>query len=176
MPAWTGTLKDFELLNTFRFAAAAVSSGALTIPARELLLCLINVTGYSGSDIVSLRFNADATTTNYRTRWITFSNVAVPINAGIDFGASGHVVLGSTGITTGRSILCSISNFATTRKIVSILHAYEEAAQATIPLMQIGQGEWFNTAAQITSIDMRTNGGVNTLSIGSSIAIYGLNP
>ena len=100
----------------------------------------------------------------------------MPINAGIDFGASAQIVLGSTGITTGRSIICTISNVLANRKIVSINSAYEEAAQATLPLIQLGQGEWFNTAAQITSIDMRTNGGVNTLSIGSSIAIYGLNP
>lgn len=172
MPLFNPT--GYDYLGSVVLGSAAASTAALTIEARDVLLIQARITGYGGADIAALRFNADATTTNYRSRWVTYSNVAVPINAGIDTAASAMVLLGPTGITLGRSVLLGITNLSSVNKTMWIQSAEEVAAQATVPPVALGWGEWFNTAAQITSIDMRTNGGQN-LNTGSGFAVFGRN-
>jgi hypothetical protein len=159
----------------FRFASAAATSGAVTCAAAQVFYCLVNVTGYGGSDVVSFRFNADTTATNYHARWILFSNAATPVVTSANFTTGGNIQLGPTTITTGRSILLGCSNDATHRKICSIQEQEEATAQATFAQMSTGYGEWFNTTAQITSIEMRTNGG-QTLTAGSGFVCYGGTP
>jgi hypothetical protein len=159
----------------FRFASAAATSGAVTCTAAQVFYCLVNVTGYGGGDVVSFRFNGDATATNYHARWIIFSNATTPVVSSTNFTTGGNIQLGPTSITTGRSILLGCSNDATHRKICSIQEQEEATAQTTFAQMSTGYGEWFNTTAQITSIEMRTNGG-QTLTAGSGFVCYGGTP
>lgn len=160
----------------FRFNAAAVSSGNIQIPARDVLLILVVVTGYSGGDIASLRFNADATAAGYGSTWKTQSNAAPPVNAQVtNNGTLAHITLGSAGITIGRMVLVQISNIAGQRKIICMENS-NESTTSTEGVADIkGWGEYTVTAGQITQIDMRTSGGANTLNAGSGFIVYGDN-
>lgn len=166
-----------ERLGGLVLGGAAVTTGVLTIPARDMLLVLMRVTGYSGTDIASLRFNADSTVGNYTSSFVTATSAtAPPVLARVNnAGTLGHIPAGSTGITTGRVAQYVISNFATTRKVATIQQGAEQTTTAAGTIDIFGFGEWLNTAAQITSIEMRTSGGTNTLSAGSGFEVYGIN-
>ena len=166
-----------ERLGSLTLAGSAVTTGVLTIPARDLLFVLCRVTGYSNTDIASLRFNADSTVTNYTSSFITgTSATAPPVLARVNnAGTLGHIPIASTAIVVGRTSMISISNFATTRKVCKISSADEQTSATAATIDINGYGEWLNTAAQITSIEMRTSGGTNTLNAGSGFIVYGAN-
>lgn len=160
----------------FRFNTAAVSSGNIQIPPRDFLIIVCIVTGYSGGDIASLRFNADATATNYGSTWKTQTNAAPPVNAQVaNNGTLAHITLGSANITVGRMVLVQIANIAGQRKIVCLENS-NESTTTTEGVADIkGWGEYTVTAGQITQIDMRTSGGANTLNVNSGFIVYGDN-
>lgn len=161
----------------FRFGSAAATSGAVTCTAAEAFFCMVNVASYSGGgDIASLRFNADATAANYHARHINFSNAATPVLTSTNFTTGGVIQLGPVAITAGRSILIRCSNVSSVRKVCTIHQQEEATAQATMAQMEIGYGEWFNTSAQVISIEMRTNGGSVTMGVGSGFVCYGGTP
>jgi hypothetical protein len=157
-------------LGGFGLTASAPSFPVLNFPAFNSLTVLIYVTGYGGSDVVSLQFNGD-TGANYVDRTIT--------------AAAGGVVLTDTttasttlirmGIPTnqGRVVQANISNFLNRRKVVMINNQIGVVDQTAPPALHLGGvGLWNNTTAQITSITCLTAGGLNIIS-GSSIAVYG---
>ena len=170
-------LPPMEKLGSIKLSGAAVSTGALTIPARDFLFVLCRVAGYSGNDIASLRFNADSTVANYTSSFVTATNAtAPPVLARVNNAASlGHIPIASTAIVLGRTAMISINNLATTRKVCTIKSSDEQSSSAAATIDIAGYGEWLNTAAQITSIEMRTSGGTNTLSTGSGFAVFGGN-
>jgi len=45
-----------------------------------------------------------------------------------------------------------------------------------VGILDIGGGEWVNTSAQITSIEMRTAGGSVTMPAGTGFTVFGCNP
>ena len=151
-------------------SANAAAFPTLTFPAYASLYIYVNVTGYGGSDVVSLRFNGD-TGTNYVDRTIT--------------AAAGGVVLTDTptasttlirmGIPTnqGRIVQVQILNALARRKVVMINNQIGSAdATAPAAIHLGGLGLWNNTTAQITQLDVPTAGGLNILS-GSSIMVFG---
>lgn len=159
-----------------RLGSALATTGAITCTAAESFWCDVNITNYGGGgDIASFRFNADATAGNYHARHINFSNAATPVLTSNNFTTGGNIQLGPTAITVGRRVQVSCSNVSSSRKICIIRQQEEAAAQATLAQMELGYGEWFNTAAQITSIEMRTNAG-QTMGIASSFLCYGGTP
>lgn len=167
---------NMERLGSLKLGGSAVTTGVLTIPARDVLLVICRVTGYSGTDIASLRFNADSTITNYTSSFITGTSASPPVLARVNnVGTLGHIPIASTGITVGRTAIISISNFATTRKVCKIDSSDEQTSTTAGTIDINGYGEWLNTAAQITSIEMRTSGGSNTLNAGSGFVVYGAN-
>lgn len=166
---------DMEKLGSIRLGSAAVTTGVLTIPAREQLFLLINITGYSGGDIAALRFNGD-TAANYWTRHITYATGGVTATDNPTASAT-LLRLAGNSVTQGRSVQCAIMNLATVSKSVSFPAIQTNTgAAATVGVLNIGGGEWVNTSAQITSIEMRTAGGSITLSAGSGFTVYGSNP
>lgn len=159
-----------------KLSAAAVTTGAIQIPPRDVIVVLAVITGYSGGDIASLRFNADATATNYGSTWKTQSNAAPPVNAQVaNNGTLAHITLGSAGIAIGRMVLVQIANIAGQRKIICMENS-NESATTTEGVADIkGWGEYTVTAGQITSIEMRTSGGAITMNAGSGFIVYGDN-
>lgn len=167
-------LPGLERLSSVVLTAGAATTGAVTIPARDILFVLARITGYGGSDIASLRFNADSTAANYGARWITMSNAATPVLAGTNTTTGGLIPLGAAGITIGRAVEVEITNFTTKNKVVALRNSVEGATQGTFINMEYGWGQWFNTAAQITSIEMLTQSGQNMLT-GSGFVVFGAN-
>lgn len=169
-------IPGLERIGSAVLGSAAVTTGAIALPARDILIVVPRITGYSGSDIASLRFNADSTAANYTSSFVTASSGSPPTLARVNnAGTLGHIPLASTGITLGRIAMCTISNFATTRKVVKIIELDEQSSTAAATIDIAGGGVWLNTAAQITSIEMRTSGGSITMNAGSGFVVYGAN-
>lgn len=169
-------IPGLERLGSVVLGSAAVTTGAITIPARDILIVVPRITGYSGSDIASLRFNADSTVTNYTSSFINATSASPPVLARVNnAGTLGHIPLASTGITLGRMGIASISNLAGARKVVQLSVNDEQSATTAATTDIWGFGEWLNTAAQITSIEMRTSGGSITMNAGSGFVVYGAN-
>lgn len=166
---------DFEKLGSIRLSSSAVTTGVLTIPAREQLYLLINIAGYSGGDIASLRFNGD-TGANYWSRHITWASGGTTATDNPTASAT-LLRLAGNAVTQGRSVSCSIMNLANVSKAVGISHIQTNTGAAgTVGVLNIGGGEWVNTTAQITSIEMRTAGGSITMPAGTGFTVYGSNP
>lgn len=167
---------DMERLGSIRLSSSAVTTGVLTIPAREQLFLLCNIAGYSGGgDIASLRFNGD-TGTNYWDRHITSVQGGVVL-VNTQNASTSLIRLAGNAVTTGRSVTVSIMNLASVSKSVGISHVQTNTgAAATVGGLDIGGGEWVNTSAQITSIEMRTAGGSVTMPAGTGFTVFGSNP
>jgi hypothetical protein len=170
-PAALGLLAE-EWLNGFEWTGNAVSSGVLTIEPRKILRCAVNIGGYSGGDIASLRFNGDSGS-NYWDRHITWA--AGGTTAVNTQNISTQLVrLAGNAVTQGRVVQVVIMNVASITKPVGISHLQTlTGSAATAGVLDIGGGEWVNTSAQITSIEMRTAGGSITMPAGTRIDIYG---
>jgi hypothetical protein len=166
--------QGMEFLGSLRLSAAAVTTGVLTIAPREKLFVDINIAGYSGGDIASLRFNGDAGA-NYWSRHITWATAGTTATD-VPNAAATLIRLGGNAVTQGRSVTCSISNVATVSKYVGISHLQTGTNSTAVGVLNIGGGEWFNTTAQITSIEMRTAGGSITMPTGTGFSVYGSNP
>jgi hypothetical protein len=58
-----GPVLGLQRIGGTKLAGAAVTTGAITIPAFDILFLVCNITGYSGADVASLRFNGDSAAT-----------------------------------------------------------------------------------------------------------------
>lgn len=171
---------DMEFLGSLRLSSAAVSTGVLSIPARERLTVHCNVAGYSGTDIASLRFNGD-TGTNYWDRHIVWNAAAtaatIPTGGATAQNLSTTLIrLAGNGVTTAQMVVVDIINILGVSKAVCMTVQTASGAAGTGGVLDIGGGEWVNTTAQITSVEMRTAGGTITMPAGTSISVFGINP
>lgn len=160
----------FDFLNSAELAVAAATLGVLTVPARDELLLLICVNGYSSGDIASLRFNGD-TGANYSSRYL--SSVA----GGVVWVSNQNVSqtlarMFALTTTSGRHAIVGIKNKLNAAKIGNVSGQTGVTSAATGLQLEIGGFQWQNTTAQITSVEMRTAGGQN-MTAGSSIVILG---
>lgn len=161
------------LAQTPPLAAAAANLGTLTIPAMNHLYINLQVTGFSGSDFASIRFNGD-TGANYVSRFITAVAGGV-VFADAPFVSATAMRLTAIAGTTGQSIWLSVNNTLAVSKQASIVAPLSTGAAATAATIVIpGAGEWVNTTAQITSV-LALVGGANNFNAGSSITIWGSN-
>ena len=163
----------YEFLASTVLTSAAQTTGAISFDARDLLLVQVRVTGYSGSDIASFRFNTD-TGANYWSRYISAATGAVTLTNAQNTSQS-LARLFAAGTTLQRSALVNITNNAGTSKVGRVEGQTSSGAAATAPVIEWGGFEWINTSAQITSITMLTAGGSITLGIGSGFAVFGKN-
>ena len=177
--AWTPVAGQYvwSRLNSFKFASAANASSILTIAARDLLRITINVTGYSGNGIVSLRLGGVAgavdSGNNYNSRYLRAAAGSNNNFTDVPTTTTNMLRLASQAITLGRSVSVNLTNNTSVRKMVAILTSSEAGAVGTAPSLDWGQGMWANTTQQIVSVQMIAT--ANNLSIGSSIVVEGMN-
>lgn len=162
-------------LASVKLGAAAQTTGAISIQnsaAYDALMVVASITGYSGNDIASLRFNGD-TAANY---WDRHLNAAAggTVLTNTQNVSSTLIRLGATGVTTGRIVTAMIQNAQASAKEVSISVTTGTGAAATAGLFDVGHGEWINTTSVITSITMLTAGGTITMNAGTGFAVYGV--
>lgn len=165
---------DMEFLGSLRLSASAITTGVLQIPARERLSIHCNIAGYSGGDIASLRFNGD-TGANYWDRHITFA-AAGAAGTNVQTASTTLMRLAGNAVTQNRMVVVDVLNVLNVSKVCCMTVQTGSGAAATIPVLDIGGGEWVNTTAQITSVEMRTAGGSITMPAGTSISVFGINP
>jgi len=170
----------WRLISSFKAAASdnlsqpvpcAFPSGLIP----DVLRVTVAIPNYAGADIVSLQFNGDTTAANYQSRWITFSNIASPVVAGVDFTSTASIALGPSAITGGRIIVATIMNQLAANKIITMQEMELIANQGTAPQMAIGGGQWFNTTAQINRIALTVQG-ANKFGTGTTMLIEGFQP
>lgn len=164
----------FEFLGSKFLGSAAVTTGALTIPARDFLFLMPRVMGYSGGgDIASLRFNADSGA-NYWSRYLSSAAGATTFSNNVNVSQALARMFATT-TTLQRSALIGIINNAATSKVGNVSAQTSTGAAATSGIIETGGFEWINTTAQITSIEMLTSGGAVTMAAGSGFAVWGRN-
>jgi hypothetical protein len=162
-----------EFLGSTKLAAGAATTATVTIPARDVLVVLVRVTGYAGGgDIASLRFNGD-TGANYWSRYLSWAagGTVVANNQNVSQTLARMFALAQT---QGRNAIIGINNLTGATKVGNVNGQSGTGAAATAGTLEQGGFEWANTAAQITSIVMLTAGGVN-MNTGSGFAVYGRN-
>lgn len=152
--------------------ASAPSFPSVSFAGMNSLLLFINVTGYGGTDVISLQFNGD-TAASYWSRYLTAAQ-----------GTSTLVNTETTGATAiacgvpankGRATMIQVVNNTTRSKIVQVMNQFGSGTTATASTATVsGQGEWLNTTAQITSFVITTVAGLNIIA-GSSFQIIGWN-
>jgi hypothetical protein len=163
----------YEFLGSTVLTGSAATTGALTIAARDLLLVQVRVTGYSGGDIASFRFNGDSGT-NYW--WRCLNTVAGGVTWTNQQAASATLIqLHPLTTTLQRSSLHAITNLASKSKVMTTTATTSTGSAATVGGGELGWGEWVNTTAQITSIELRTAGGSITMPAGTGFAVFGRN-
>jgi hypothetical protein len=173
--------QSLEYLGSTFISVAAASTNTITIAARDYILCRSRITSYAGGgDIAQYRFNADATAANYQTRYIVFSNAATPAVSSVNFCSTGcsaaatGIPLGDASITVGRNNELECSNRLSNNKVCQLRHSWESTSSTVFNSTAIGYAEWFNTSAQITTVQLVTLGGVN-MGAGSGFACFGKN-
>ena len=181
-----GPVLGMQRVASTKLAGAAVTTGAITIPAFDVILLVCNVIGYSGADVASLRFNAD-TAANYAykhmysvtdsTTAVTAVTATVSVVSNVSGVGDTSIPLGALTSANGRTIHCWIQNQTAKSKPLTMLTATAVGSVTigAVGFADYGYGEWINTTAQITSIEMRTRGGVITLNAGSGFIVYGMN-
>jgi hypothetical protein len=171
MPNFGGS--DLEFLGSIRLSSSNVSTGVLTIPPREQLIIQCNIAGYSGGDIASLRFNGD-TGANYWDRHLYSAPGGVTWTNAQNLSTN-LIRLAATGVTQGRTVVVNVMNLSNVSKSCAMQVCTLTGSAGTGGQADIGFGEWVNTAAQITSVEMRTAGGSITMPAGTGFAVYGKN-
>lgn len=156
------------LLGRTQLTVAAAATTNVTIAAGyDLLRVEYMVTGYSGGGIASFRFNADATATNYFSRWASIAAATVTWSQ-VTTTATAAIMLGQANSTLQRGGTMRVSNFAATSHLCTFAGG---TSTSGAPLLEIGGGEYISTTT-ISSIQMIV-AGVN-LNIGSGFAVYGM--
>lgn len=162
-----------DFLGSISMPSTAVSSSLLTIAARETLMFVIQIQGYGGSDVASLRFNSDSGVNYWQRSTADLLGSALTTNT--QRPSQTLMELANASSTTNRIVTVICSNHKTTNKVCTMSEMTDTGSAATVGAIDNGGGEWFNTAAQITTVTLTTAGG-QTLLASSSIAVYGNNP
>lgn len=165
MPGWDKLAATKLAVDTATFT--------LTFPARELLEVHFNITGYSSSDIMSMRFNGD-TGARYNHSYLQ-SSTAAPTSVNSGTTAQTLLRLGANAVTGARHGSAQIQNVNATSHPVTVQSMTASAATAA-PTMSLGGGTWTAAAAtQITSITFLNTGSPQFLA-GTSVVVFGVNP
>lgn len=161
------------------FATLSGTTTAVTpiLPSTYVqLIGWARITFYGTSDTLSIRFGNTATAVdsgnNYNYRWATQAAAGTTF-ANRDSTADSNnslIKMAAQDTTLSREINFSISNTSNKVKQMQMQSATETAGTSTLPSLDLGQGQWFNTAGQILSFQVLTAGGAT---FGGSIAFYG---
>ena len=168
-----GDIPPFDHLLTLEVGPLPASTPAfptLRFNPMNGLYLFINVTGYGGTDVVSLRFNGDAGA-NYWDRTITLP-AGTTVFADTSTTATTLIRCGKP-INKGRAVFAQIVNFAGKPKVVQVLNQFGSGVGATAAEATLSSaGEWVNTTDPINQIDVVTAGGLNILA-GSTLVLLG---
>jgi hypothetical protein len=144
---------------------------SLRVNPQSIIWLEINISGYGGTDVASLRFNGDSGT-NYWSRFITAAQGTSTLS-NVENVSDTLIRLGPT-TNKGRSALVRITNFAGKTKVVNILNTIGSGLAGTASTITLaGSGEWINLTDPIQTIDILTQGGTVTMLTGSSVALLG---
>lgn len=161
------------LNQTAPLTAAAANLGTLAIPAINKLYLNINISGFSGSDSAAIRFNGD-TGANYVARFATVAAGGVVV-VDAPFASATSLRLSAAAGTQGQSIWMTVNNtLAVSKQALITAPLFTGAAATAATLVLGGAGEWVNTTAQITSVQVLVVG-ANNFNAGSSVTIWGSN-
>lgn len=153
-------------------AASCASIGPITVPTRDILMIVVKITGYGGSDIVSARFNGDSGA-NYWDRHLT-SVAGGVVFVNTQTASTTLCRLAGVAQSGGRIITMIGINKATLSKHFTIDTGDITGAAATVGRWDRGDCEWVNTTAQITDITMLAAGG-QTLTQDTEFGVFGKN-
>ena len=163
---------DLEYLGSKVLTTGASTTGVLTIPSRDILVLCVRVTGYSGGDIASLRFNGDSGA-NYWSRYLNAAAGGVTFTNNQNASQTLARLFALT-TTLQRSAIIKITNNTTTSKLAVVNGLTGTGSAATAGFVEFGGFEWVNTTAKIKSVEMLTAGGQN-LFTGTGFAVFGKN-
>jgi hypothetical protein len=156
---------------------SAASTSIITIPPRHLLRITCIITGYTGNGIASLRFGGTAAAVdsgnNYNTRYLRANDGANNDFDDFSTTSTSMLRLGSTGVTSGRSVVVNMTNSTSKRKMAAIISATEAGGVGTAADIDWGQGMWANTSQQIISVQMVST--ANNLTTGTGFVVEGMN-
>lgn len=163
----------YDFLGSTVFTSSRQSSDVVAIPARDILQIQVRVTGYSGGDIASLRFNGD-TAANYWSRYISWASGGTTATNAQNASQTLARLFAQT-TTMQRSATIGLTNYQSTSKVGNVSAQTSSNSASTIPVTEFGGFEWNNTTAQITSIQLLTAGGSITMPAGTGFAVFGRN-
>lgn len=181
-----------EYLGGLELSAAAITTPTLVLPKRDILLIQIKITSLSASDVIAIQMGAGLTvdtTANYWSRnmasngantlgIVTFANTD-HVNAvqWMTQYSSTNITLNDVGGTNSRSIFMVVSNSAGNPKTANWQTSRGTGTAATVPFLFIGGGAYRNATgnAQLTSILMKSAGGVATMGADSGFGVWGRN-
>jgi hypothetical protein len=164
-------LDGWDFLAATQLGSAAATTGAITIPARHMLLVAVRVTSLSASDTAALRFNGDSGANYWDRQLSSVPGGASWVNTQT-LSTTQMRIMAPAGIT-GFARLIFLTNLATNPKVASWGGAIGTGAAGTAGNIGIGGGEWVNTAAQITTIELKSTGGSALLGANSGFAVFG---
>lgn len=125
------------------------------------------------SDSLQLVFDDDVTVTDYRTRWISFSNIASPAVGAVNFAADAGLTIEPAATLLSRVIDMTISNVAGASKVATINYAVSSSTQATVHTVWTGTGEYYVGAGQINKILIRFKNASAFLPAGFQAFVFG---
>jgi len=150
--------------------AHGASFPSQTFPGYASLMIMLHIVGYSGSDLGSLRFNADSGANYWDRNLSSVAGGVVIVNN--ENASTTQMRFGIAG-TSKVVALINIINIAGQSKLARGSVAMGTGAAATPGTAIVSMaGEWINTTAQITSLNVQVVGANNFLS-GSSVSVFG---
>jgi hypothetical protein len=161
----------------YRYASSLTTSGLIPFVGGpyEQLFFDVNVTGYSGSAIASLRMSLNGTSTdttaaNYNTSFFTGSSAApaAPTN---NSGTFAGIRLGANGVTVQRKATVFAYNFSGSSHLCLI----QSGTHANPPVSSWGTGNYLGNG-QIQGVELLTDNSGITMPTGTSITVWGYNP
>ncbi len=153
-------------------SASSPSFPSISFAAMNSILLFVNVSGYAGTDVVSVQFNGD-TAASYWSRYLTAAQGTTTLANTENTGATA-IALGVVA-NKGRAVMLQLVNAAARSKIAQVMNQFGSGSTTTASTATIsGQGEWLNTATAITSILLTTVGGTS-MTAGSSFQLFGWN-
>lgn len=162
-----------DYLGSTKLAATATSTATVTIPKRDLLEVCVSIVSYAGStDIASLQFNGDTSSTLYMSRYISIANGTTTNVDNVNISTT-TARLFAVAQTNGRVACVNIANSTTKDKFGAVNAFSGVATSTTSTIVETGGFEWATTT-QITSIKLMTASGGN-LAAGTGFVVYGKN-
>lgn len=161
----------YEYIAGAKLGSNAASTGVITLPKTfEFLELRILIEGFSSADIAALQFNSD-TSNNYWCRHLTVA-AGGTTHTNTQTASTSRIRLSQANITAPQVVVVWIMNQAAISKAMIIETQTATANAGTVGIIDHGAGEWVNTSAQITSVNLLCVG-ANNLLAGSGIEIFG---